>query len=228
MFYGAREIVLPDNADDMKPHCAEEKSAVKCLSDYSKNCLKGFKRQLFQIVLGGGARNIRERCMPEGAKRYLKVSSCIIKSFDKGHDCMDIVKRDVALVRRNPEKKEWITSGCCMLDKFKSCFRRAIEPHCNKEGKEFADWAMKGYIGDIEGLACNSELKYDAPKCVELMDKVKMKKGEQIVPPRSLFVPLYQMLLEFGDEQLLPFLELFKNAPFYAFQFGAFLTTLLY
>ena len=46
----------------------EEKSAVKCVADWSKKCLKGFQRQLVQIMLSGGARNIRERCSADGTK----------------------------------------------------------------------------------------------------------------------------------------------------------------
>lgn len=40
MLFGARSLILPQNEIEMKPHCEEEKSAVKCVSDWGKTCLK--------------------------------------------------------------------------------------------------------------------------------------------------------------------------------------------
>lgn len=40
MLFGARSLVIPNNTRDMVPHCEEEKSAVKCVSDWGKKCLK--------------------------------------------------------------------------------------------------------------------------------------------------------------------------------------------
>lgn len=40
MLFGARSLILPKDEIEMKPHCEEEKSAVKCVSDWGKTCLK--------------------------------------------------------------------------------------------------------------------------------------------------------------------------------------------
>jgi hypothetical protein len=40
MLFGARSLILPNNTVDMVPHCDEEKSAVKCVFDWGKTCLK--------------------------------------------------------------------------------------------------------------------------------------------------------------------------------------------
>lgn len=40
MLFGARSLVIPNNTVDMVPHCEEEKSAVRCVSDWGKKCLK--------------------------------------------------------------------------------------------------------------------------------------------------------------------------------------------
>ena len=40
MLFGARSLIIPENEKEMVTHCDEEKSAVKCVSDWGKNCLK--------------------------------------------------------------------------------------------------------------------------------------------------------------------------------------------
>lgn len=40
MLFGARSLIIPNNTVDMVPHCDEEKSAVKCVYDWGKKCLK--------------------------------------------------------------------------------------------------------------------------------------------------------------------------------------------
>ena len=40
MLFGARSLIIPNNTIDMVPHCDEEKSAVKCVYDWGKTCLK--------------------------------------------------------------------------------------------------------------------------------------------------------------------------------------------
>lgn len=40
MLFGARSLILPQDEIEMKPHCEEEKSSVKCITDWGKNCLR--------------------------------------------------------------------------------------------------------------------------------------------------------------------------------------------
>lgn len=40
MLFGARSLIIPENEEEMVTHCDEEKSAVKCVSDWGKHCLK--------------------------------------------------------------------------------------------------------------------------------------------------------------------------------------------
>lgn len=46
MLFGARSLILPNNTVDMVPHCDEEKSAVKCVYDWGKTCLKVSKNNI--------------------------------------------------------------------------------------------------------------------------------------------------------------------------------------
>lgn len=113
---------------------------------------------------------------------------------------MDIVKRAVVTIRRNPNKKEWIPTGCCLIDKFKSCFQVAIEPFCDLEGKRFLNWCVNSYISDILDLVCMKELSHDGPKCTELVSHILPASSNSTeADPHSLFLPLYKLLLDFGD-----------------------------
>jgi len=200
MLYGARDLVLPDNEQDMKPHCDEEKSAVKCVSDWGRKCLKGFARQLMHLLLAGATKNIKERCAPEGAKWYLKNSKCVIDSANSLHDCMDVLKNEVAAIKRNPTRDEWLPTGCCYLDKFKNCFDTSIIPFCDAEGTKFMNWCRDAYTQDLTDLACSKELSYTGSKCKELVSNIKPKpENSTEKEPKSVFAPIYKLFIDYTD-----------------------------
>ena len=120
--------------------------------------------------------------------------------MDSCHDCMDLAKREVTTIKRNQNKKEWIPTGCCLINKFKNCFDKAIEPFCDLEGKTFLTWCVNSYISDILDLACGRDLSYDSEKCTTLISKIQHNPKNLTEPePHSLFAPLYKLLLDFGD-----------------------------
>lgn len=161
-----------------------------------------------KIALAGGAKNIRERCSAKGTEWYLRNFKCVNDSLPHGHDCMDVIKQEVNLIRFNPNKKEWISTGCCYLDKFKGCFQKAIEPHCNNDGKEFMNWCANSYFADIVDMACSKDLSWGSEKCNQMISNIKVPANYTEPPPHSVFVPLYKLLLEFGD---IGVSELFKK-----------------
>ena len=112
---------------------------------------------------------------------------------------MDVVKNEVNLIKFNPDKKEWIETGCCYLDRFKGCFKNAIEPNCNQDGKAFMNWCVNSYFSDIVDLACPKGLEYHGSKCTQLISHIKVPLNHTEEEPHSLFVPLYKLLLEFGE-----------------------------
>ena len=161
--------------------------------------LQSFSRHLLRTALNGGFKNIRERCAPKGTKWYLKNFKCVNDSLPSCHDCMDLVKKEINLIKFNPNKREWIPTGCCYLDRFRGCFKKAIEPHCNDDGKDFMNWCVTSYFSDIVDLACSRDLTYNGDKCTELISHIKVPANHTEPEPHSLFVPLYKLLLEFGE-----------------------------
>lgn len=85
----------------------EEKSAVKCVSDWGKKCLKGFPRQLMHLILSGATRNIKERCAPKGRKvtysYTIKKNECI--NFNRSGTCQ---MQSVSLIQRQQFMIVWM------------------------------------------------------------------------------------------------------------------------
>lgn len=170
------------------------------ITSVSVHMLKqSFSRHLLKIALSGGARNIRERCAPKGTKWYLDNFKCVNDSLPDCHDCMDVVKKEVSVIHWNPNKKEWIPTGCCYLDRFRSCFAKAVTPHCTQDGIDFLNWCINSYFSDVVDMACTKDLTWNGDKCQKLVSHIKVPSNYSEPVPHSLFVPLYKLLLEFGD-----------------------------
>lgn len=118
---------------------------------------------------------------------------------------MDLLKNEVNKIKWNPNKKEWLPSGCCYLDKLKSCYEKAMDPYCNQDGKKYMRWCAESYYADFIDMACpTSSSDFTGSKCKSLSKKlskiIKSNPAAKNDPePHSVFVPLYKLLLEFGD-----------------------------
>ena len=117
---------------------------------------------------------------------------------------MDVLKNEVNRIKWNPNKKDWLETGCCYLDKFKGCFETAMEPYCGPDGKKYLKWCADSYYADFMDMACPSNLSFNGSKCKLLARKhAKILKSNEAArkdpEPHSVFVPLYRLLLDFGD-----------------------------
>lgn len=65
------------------------------------------------------------------------------------------------------------------------------------------NWAANSYYADITDMACSKELKDGSKECKSLVRDMrrhsKSRDKTKDPDPHSVFVPLYKLLIEFGD-----------------------------
>lgn len=84
------------------------------------------------------------------------------------------------------------------MDKFKTCFDKAVVPFCDKEGKRFLNWCRDSYIADLVDMGCNKDLDFGGSRCNKLMDLIGPATGLED-EPKSVFKPLYRLFLEYQE-----------------------------
>ena len=144
---------------------------------------------------------LRNLFIPIYYQWYLSNSKCVIDSANDLHDCMDVLKNEINDVRRNEEENDWLPTACCYFDKFKQCFEKGIQPHCDKEGKKFVHWARDAYLTDLTDIACPSMYVHGTSKCTSLIGKIPPKPVNSTESePISVLGPVYKMFINFDFE----------------------------
>jgi len=64
------------------------------------------------------------------------------------------------------------------------------------------NWCVNSYFSDIVDIACPKDLEFQGEKCSQLISHIKLPANHTEQEPHSLFVPLYKLLLEFGEIEL--------------------------
>ncbi|KAI1280442.1 hypothetical protein HDE_13928 [Halotydeus destructor] len=199
--FGNRDVHLPVNEKQMRPHCKEEKQASKCVLDWGRNCLKSFPRQSLYLMMSGANKNIRERCSKSGTERYLKNKKCVRRAADSQHTCMEQLTSDLNSVRSLSNKSDWLPSVCCFIDKWKKCFEAGAKTHCKQDGVDFLRWGADAYVSDLTDLACGSKLLWETTRCSNLNEAIMKvpKSNVTELAPKSIITSMLRITTGYAD-----------------------------
>lgn len=211
MVFGRRDVYLPQNYQEMVPHCQEEFDAEDCIKNYARKCLPPFERQVAGMLILGAGQVLRKRCSPEGTKEYLTHYKCIKKTIPTLHDAMDQLIYTLMSVSDEKDNDIKIPNSCCSFARFQDLANKIVRAGCDdfdKKAEEYIGIKMvKGYVSDVLDLSCQGyELNSD--KCnriklptggFEFRNGTMVKLANQKLPPNK------------PNSVVLPFLNIFTN-----------------
>ncbi|CAG2181254.1 unnamed protein product [Oppiella nova] len=140
-FFGNRDVLVPTNEAEMDKHCGLIRESLKCLNDFTGNCLKGFVQTTIKMAVGNADKHLMKRCdNSEDRKEFLKHVKCLTdkSKMEPMHICAEknsvMMEKlvDVALEDRIP-------SGCCIFHSFQECIRKNMKEQCGDEAKDYWD-----------------------------------------------------------------------------------------
>lgn len=211
MVFGRRGVYLPQNFQEMVPHCQEEFDAEDCIKNFARKCLSPFERQVAGMLILGAGQVLRKRCGQEGTKEYLTHYKCIKKTIPSLHDAMDQLIYTLMAISEGQDNNIKIPSSCCSFARFQDTSNKIVRLGCqefDKGAEEYIGTKMiKGYVGDLLDLSCQG---YDAngDKC----SKIKLPSGgfewrnSTLVREPNVKLPVNK-----PNSVVLPFLSIFTN-----------------
>jgi transposase-like protein len=176
MVFGRRDVYLPQNSDEMVPHCQEEFDAEDCVKNFARKCLSAFERQVAGMLILGAGQVLRKRCNQEGTKEYLSHYKCIKKTIPQLHDAMDQLIYTLMSISDEKDNDIKIPNSCCSFARFQELVNKIARFGCHEfdsKAEEYIGIKMvKGYVSDVLDLSCQG---YDtnSDKCA----KVKLPSG---------------------------------------------------
>lgn len=210
--FGRRDVYLPQNFDEMVPHCQEEFDAEDCIKNFARRCLPPFERQVTRMLILGAGQVLRKRCTKEGTREYLSHYKCIKRTIPSLHDLMDqliFTLMSVSQGKLDDELK--IPTSCCAFARFMGAANRVVRLACadfDREAEEYIGVKMiRGYVNDVLDLSCQGyELNSD--KCAriklpsggfEWKNNTFAKLDDATLPPNK------------PSSVVIPFLDIFTN-----------------
>lgn len=176
MVFGRRDVYLPKNIEEMRPHCQEEFDAEDCIKNYARKCLPPFERQLAGMLILGAGQVLRKRCGLEGTKEYLTHYRCIKSTIDTLHDSMDQLIYTLMIISDSTDADTKIPSSCCSFARFLDVSNKVIKRGCSNFDKSAEDYIstkmIRGYVNDVLDLSCQG-YDFNSDKCA----KVKLPSG---------------------------------------------------
>lgn len=211
MVFGRRDVYLPQNYQEMVPHCQEEYEAEDCIKNFARKCLPPFERQVCGMLILGAGQVLRKRCAPEGTKEYLTHYRCIKKTIPTLHDAMDQLIYTLMSVSTEKDADAKIPISCCAFARFLDYASKIVRSGCSdfdKKAEEYIGTKMiKGYVGDVLDLSCQG-YESNADKCA----KIKLPPGGFEWKNNTLVkIPNAKLPRNKPNSVVLPFLEIFTN-----------------
>lgn len=210
---------MPQNFQEMVPHCKEEFDAEDCIKNFAKKCLSPFERQVAGMLILGAGQVLRKRCAKDGTREYLTHYTCIKKTIPFLHDAMDQLIYTLMEVSETKNADSKIPTSCCAFGRFQDYANKIIKANCfdfDKTAEEYIGTKMiKGYVGDVLDLSCqgydgssSTGDRRESDKCV----KVDIPLGGYEFKNNSL-IKLKQVKLPPNkpNSVVLPFLNIFTN-----------------
>lgn len=211
MVFGRRGVYLPQNHQEMVPHCQEEFDAEDCIKNYARKCLPPFERQVAGMLILGAGQVLRKRCAPEGTKEYLSHYKCIKKMIPNLHDAMDQLIYTLMAVSEGKDNDVKIPVSCCSFGRFQDYANKIVRAGCqdfDRKAEEYIGTKMiRGYIGEVLELSCQG-FESNSDKCnrikipdggYEWKNNTLVKIPNAILPPKK------------PNSVVLPFLNIFTN-----------------
>lgn len=158
MVFGRRNVYLPQNSQEMIPHCKEEFDAEDCVKNFAKKCLTPFERQVAGMLILGAGQVLRKRCNQDGTKEYLSHYRCIKKAIPQLHDAMDQLVYTLMEVSDTNNIDSKIPTSCCAFGRFQDIANKIVRSNCNEFDLLAEDYIgnkmIKGYVSDVLDLSC--------------------------------------------------------------------------
>lgn len=211
MVFGRRDVYLPQNSDEMVPHCQEEFDAEDCVKNFARKCLSPFERQVAGMLILGAGQVLRKRCNQEGTKEYLSHYKCIKKTIPQLHDAMDQLIYTLMEISNEKDNDIKIPNSCCSFARFQELVNKIARVGCqdfDAKAEEYIGIKMvKGYVSDVLDLSCQG-YEANSDKCA----KVKLPSGGFEWRNNTLArVPNAKLPANKPNSVVWPFLNIFTN-----------------
>lgn len=210
--FGRRDVYLPQNFEEMVPHCQEEFDAEDCIKNFARRCLPPFERQVAGMLILGAGQVLRKRCGKEGTREYLSHYKCIKKTIPSLHDSMDqLIYSLMAVSQGKIDDDLKIPISCCAFARFMSTANKIVRLGCgdfDPKAEEYIGVKMvRGYVNDVLDLSCQG-YEMNSDKCAKISlpaggfewrNNTFVKQNGAKLPPNK------------PNSVVLPFLDIFTN-----------------
>lgn len=209
--FGRRNVYLPQNFNEMVPHCQEEFDAEDCIKNFARKCFTPFERQVAGMLILGAGQVLRKRCQQEGTTEYLSHYKCIKRTIPQLHDAMDQLIYTLMIISDMKDNDVKIPTSCCSFARFQDLANRIVKNGCNDFDKKAEDYIgnkmIKGYVSDVLDLSCQGyEMSGDKCAKVKLPDGGFEWKNNTLVKLNNVKLPNHK-----PNSVILPFLSIFTN-----------------
>lgn len=211
MVFGRRNVYLPQNNEEMVPHCQEEFDAEDCIKNFARKCLTPFERQVTGMLILGAGQVLRKRCNQEGTKEYLSHYKCIKRTIPQMHDAMDQLINTLLNISDSKNTDTKIPTSCCSFARFMELANKIVRVGCQDFDRGAEDYIgtkmVKGYVSDVLDLSCQGH-ETNSEKC----GKIKLPTGGFEWTNNTLVkIPSFKFPPNKPNSVVMPFLNIFTN-----------------
>lgn len=211
-FFGDPAFKVPKNQTSSQQFCQQLKDSIACIQAYSRDCLKGFSRQLMTSLLKRGKQQQSLICQDANAREdFRKRMACIVDDkIDQLHDTIaaSIARYEhIASDKVNPDTR--LPGVCCSYQIFSKDLDSTLDKICGKPTRknnahEFVHKLVGGTTGEFLGLICDghrslAECKSSAKTSSYLgqLEEItqRVKQGE-LRPRHKSLVPVLLEILD--------------------------------
>ncbi|CAG2112568.1 unnamed protein product, partial [Medioppia subpectinata] len=157
-FFGNRNVLIPTSEAEMDTHCSTIRDSIKCLQDFTNNCLKGFVQAAIKMAVGNADKHLMKRCdNPDDRKEFLKHVSCLKdkQKMEPMHICAE--KNAVMMeTLMNVDLADRIPAGCCIFHSFQDCIRQNMKTQCGDDAKDYWDEVINEIAEDSVSYTCSN------------------------------------------------------------------------
>ncbi|KAI1292109.1 hypothetical protein HDE_07201 [Halotydeus destructor] len=157
-----------DSVPSMNRWCSNAKEAVKCIKDFSKQCLTSLTKQANNLLAYGANKHVKKVCKTKNsrAEAYQNLA-CLNKNYgNMNREMYKLVDNCQRGMNGNNSQK--ISLLCCKFIEFRKSANQEATRTCTAKQSQYFDTFISSFASDILDMLCSSYVA-DPSKCTNMV-----------------------------------------------------------
>jgi len=191
--------------ETMPNHCKQIDDAIKCISKYGKECLRGFTAQTLNVGLHGMKKHFRSICGEKATvtDEFIQKTQWLTKdNLDEVYMCATASIRSVQHIADKVRADEQIPQACCSYWLSRRCMTRKMKKLTTEDNQKFLDKMSDDAMQGMMDFLCSKQKSVQVckellPEPMTRMEDVfkNVKKGEN-AEQESYLIPFLDVVSE--------------------------------